>query len=82
MELCCEGLLVEFFNYQNRRIIFIVQASDLTIYKTRSDFNSDDEYAMYIRDNITAGMRVRCCQTYEEVQMNDIGRVVKVSWCS
>lgn len=56
-----------------------MKGSDATVYKTRSDFSSDDDYAMYVRDNISVGMRVRCCQTYEEVLVNDVGRVVKVS---
>jgi hypothetical protein len=33
---------------------------------------------VYVRDNIATGMRVRCCQTYEEVREGDIGRIVKV----
>nr|CAD7602465.1 unnamed protein product [Timema genevievae] len=47
-------------------------------YNKRSDFLSNDEYAIYIRDNITEGMLVRCCKTYEEVHEGDIGRVLKV----
>ncbi|CAB0009589.1 unnamed protein product [Nesidiocoris tenuis] len=47
-------------------------------YNKRSDFLSNDEYAMYVRDNIAPGMFVRCCKSYEEVLENDIGRVVKV----
>ena len=47
-------------------------------YKTRADFLSADEYAVYVRDNIAINMRVRCCQAYEEVPENDVGRVVKV----
>ncbi|XP_023713900.1 E3 ubiquitin-protein ligase HERC2 [Cryptotermes secundus] len=49
-----------------------------TGYNQRSDFLSNDEYAMYIRDNITEGMLIRCCKTYEEVHEGDIGRVLKV----
>ncbi|KAJ8297784.1 hypothetical protein KUTeg_024315 [Tegillarca granosa] len=47
-------------------------------YKKRSDFLSNDEYAMYVRDNIQVGMSVRCCKTYEEVHESDIGKVVKL----
>lgn len=47
-------------------------------YHRRSDFLSNDEYAMYIRDNIQVGMLVRCCKTYEEVQMDDVGKVIKI----
>ena len=39
---------------------------------------SDDEYAMYVRDNIQLGMTVKCCRTYEEVHEGDIGKVIKV----
>ncbi|XP_015113813.1 E3 ubiquitin-protein ligase HERC2 [Diachasma alloeum] len=44
----------------------------------RSDFLSFDEYAMYVRDNVTVGMLVRCCKSYEEVEYGDIGQVVKI----
>ena len=37
-----------------------------------------DEYARYVRDNISMGMMVRCCEGYEEVRLGDIGRVMKV----
>lgn len=33
---------------------------------------------MYVRDNVEVGMLVRCCKSYEEVQLGDIGKVVKV----
>ncbi|XP_015606913.1 E3 ubiquitin-protein ligase HERC2 isoform X2 [Cephus cinctus] len=47
-------------------------------YMKRSDFLSVDEYAIYVRDNVTAGMLVRCCKTYEEVTYGDVGQVVKI----
>ncbi|XP_068082847.1 E3 ubiquitin-protein ligase HERC2 [Anabrus simplex] len=47
-------------------------------FNSRSDFLSNDEYAMYVRDNIVEGMLVRCCKTYEEVHEGDVGRVLKV----
>jgi E3 ubiquitin-protein ligase HERC2 len=47
-------------------------------YNQRSDFLSNDEYAMYIHDNIAEGMLIRCCKTYEEVHEGDVGRVLKV----
>ena len=50
------------------------------MFKKRSDFVSDDEYAMYVRDNIQLGMTVRCCRTYEEVHEGDVGKVIKVGW--
>jgi hypothetical protein len=57
---------------------FVLQAVSSTGYNQRSDFLSNDEYAMYIRDNIAEGMLIRCCKTYEEVHEGDIGRVLKV----
>ena len=56
------------------------------LYKKRTDFMNNDDYAMYVRDNIQVGMMVRCCRTYEEVHEGDIGKVIKVSkvmaiWC-
>jgi E3 ubiquitin-protein ligase HERC2 len=56
----------------------VSQAVSSTGYNQRSDFLSNDEYAMYIRDNIAEGMLIRCCKTYEEVHEGDIGRVLKV----
>ena len=40
---------------------------------------NNDDYAVYVRDNIQVGMMVRCCRTYEEVYEGDIGKVIKVS---
>ena len=48
-------------------------------YKRRAEFSNADDYAVYVRENILAGMKVRCCQTYEEVAEGDVGTVVKVS---
>ena len=48
------------------------------IFKKRADFQSNDEYACYVRDHIQTGMTVRCCRTYEEVHEGDIGRVTKL----
>lgn len=47
-------------------------------YMKRSDFLSVDEYATYVRDNISVGMLVRCCKTYEEVEYGDVGHVINV----
>jgi E3 ubiquitin-protein ligase HERC2 len=44
----------------------------------RSDFLSVDEYAIYVRDNVKAGMCVRCCKTYEEVEYGDVGQAMKI----
>ncbi|XP_044262446.1 E3 ubiquitin-protein ligase HERC2 isoform X2 [Tribolium madens] len=53
-------------------------SSQTQTYLRRSQFLSNDEYAMYVRDNVEVGMLVRCCKSYEEVQLGDIGKVVKV----
>ncbi len=37
------------------------------------------EYSRYVRDSISMGMMVRCCEGYEEVRLGDIGHVMKVS---
>ena len=47
-------------------------------FSKRTDFQSNDEYACYVRDQVQTGMMVRCCRTYEEVQEGDIGRVTKL----
>ncbi|POI20720.1 hypothetical protein CIB84_015534, partial [Bambusicola thoracicus] len=47
-------------------------------YKKRADFLSNDDYAVYVRENIQVGMMVRCCRTYEEVCEGDIGKVIKL----
>ncbi|KAJ8985747.1 hypothetical protein NQ317_014400 [Molorchus minor] len=47
-------------------------------YYRRSQFLSNDEYAMYVRDNVEVGMLVRCCKSYEEVQLGDIGKIIKI----
>lgn len=38
-------------------------------YRWRSCFASEDEYAQYLSDIITAGMTVRCCKAFEGVSM-------------
>ncbi|XP_043927990.1 E3 ubiquitin-protein ligase HERC2 [Protopterus annectens] len=47
-------------------------------YKKRADFLSNDDYAIYVRDNIQVGMMVKCCRTYEEVCEGDVGKVIKL----
>uniref|UniRef100_A0A182S6U0 DOC domain-containing protein n=1 Tax=Anopheles maculatus TaxID=74869 RepID=A0A182S6U0_9DIPT len=49
-----------------------------TMYKSREDFKSTDQYAMYVRGLICPGMLVRCCQEFEEIRKGDIGTVEKV----
>nr|XP_014343905.1 PREDICTED: E3 ubiquitin-protein ligase HERC2 [Latimeria chalumnae] len=47
-------------------------------YKKRVDFLSNDDYAVYVRENIQVGMMVRCCRTYEEICEGDVGKVIKL----
>lgn len=47
-------------------------------FSQRCDFLSNDEYAMYVRDNVEVGMLVRCCKSYEEIHVGDIGKVIKI----
>ena len=57
--------------------LFLCRSDDKN-FKTREDYSSADDYAKYVRDNILAGMMVKCCEGYEEVRLGDIGRVMKV----
>lgn len=52
---------------------------DVVTYRRRVEFSDTDDYAVYIRENVSVGMKVRCCQSYEEVSEGDVGTVVKVS---
>ncbi|XP_017159836.1 E3 ubiquitin-protein ligase HERC2 isoform X1 [Poecilia reticulata] len=47
-------------------------------FKKRSDFQTNDDYAVYVRENIQVGMMVKCCRTYEEVYEGDVGKVIKL----
>uniref|UniRef100_T1IYS2 HECT-type E3 ubiquitin transferase n=1 Tax=Strigamia maritima TaxID=126957 RepID=T1IYS2_STRMM len=47
-------------------------------FRKRSDFQTNDDYAAYVREHIQPGMIVRCCRTYEDVHEGDVGRVVKL----
>ncbi|XP_061894415.1 E3 ubiquitin-protein ligase HERC2-like [Entelurus aequoreus] len=47
-------------------------------FKKRSDFLSNDDYAVYVRENIQVGMMVKCCRAYEEVYDGDTGKVIKL----
>ncbi|XP_062306104.1 E3 ubiquitin-protein ligase HERC2 [Osmerus eperlanus] len=47
-------------------------------FKKRSDFQSNDDYAVYMREHIQVGMIVKCCRTYEEVYEGDVGKVIKL----
>lgn len=52
--------------------------TNIVTYYQRNDFLSNDEYAMYVRDNVEVGMLVRCCKSYEEVHCGDIGKIIKI----
>uniref|UniRef100_A0A1B0AIV8 HECT-type E3 ubiquitin transferase n=1 Tax=Glossina pallidipes TaxID=7398 RepID=A0A1B0AIV8_GLOPL len=47
-------------------------------FESRKDFQSADQYAMYVRGLVTPGMIVRCCLDFEEIKKGDIGTVLKV----
>ncbi|XP_037823677.1 probable E3 ubiquitin-protein ligase HERC2 [Lucilia sericata] len=47
-------------------------------YETRQDFQTADQYAMYVRGLVCPGMIVRCCRDFEEIKKGDIGTVLKV----
>lgn len=47
-------------------------------FKKRSDFQSNDEYALYVRSHIQVGMMIKCCRTYEDVHEGDVGKVIKL----
>ncbi|XP_065364219.1 probable E3 ubiquitin-protein ligase HERC2 [Calliphora vicina] len=47
-------------------------------YESRLDFETADQYAMYVRGLVCPGMIVRCCRNFEELKRGDIGTVLKV----
>ena len=49
-----------------------------SFFKTRQDFVTNGDYAMYVRDNIRVGMKVKCCKSFEEVHEGDTGTAVKL----
>ncbi|XP_067368465.1 E3 ubiquitin-protein ligase HERC2 isoform X5 [Channa argus] len=55
-----------------------VVVTESQTFKKRSDFQSNDDYAVYVRENIQVGMMVKCCRTYEEVYDGDVGKVIKL----
>ncbi|KAB5583793.1 hypothetical protein PHYPO_G00099730 [Pangasianodon hypophthalmus] len=55
-----------------------VVVTESQTFKKRSDFQSNDDYAVYVRENIQVGMMVKCCRTYEEVYEGDVGKVIKL----
>ncbi|TSK42064.1 E3 ubiquitin-protein ligase HERC2 [Bagarius yarrelli] len=55
-----------------------VVVTESQTFKKRSDFQSNDDYAVYVRENVQVGMMVRCCRTYEEVYEGDVGKVIKL----
>jgi len=51
----------------------------MTKYSKRQDFQTEDQYAMYVRETICPGMVVKCCKDFEEIKKGDIGTVLKVN---
>uniref|UniRef100_A0A6B2EBN7 HECT-type E3 ubiquitin transferase n=1 Tax=Phlebotomus kandelakii TaxID=1109342 RepID=A0A6B2EBN7_9DIPT len=47
-------------------------------YALREDFKTADQYAIYVRGNVSPGMTVRCIRDFEEIRVGDIGTVLKV----
>ena len=47
-------------------------------FKTRQDFVTNGDYAIYVREHIQVGMQVKCCKTFEEVYEGDVGTAVKL----
>ncbi|KAK7097783.1 E3 ubiquitin-protein ligase HERC2-like isoform X3 [Littorina saxatilis] len=66
----------ELDSYESNAPVEIIGGTAL--YKKKTDFMNNDDYAVYVRDNIQVGMMVRCCKTYEEVHEGDIGKVLKL----
>lgn len=44
----------------------------------KEDFQTDDQYALYVRENVKLGMVVKCCCNFEEINVGDTGNVIKV----
>uniref|UniRef100_A0AAY4E4M2 E3 ubiquitin-protein ligase HERC2 n=1 Tax=Denticeps clupeoides TaxID=299321 RepID=A0AAY4E4M2_9TELE len=59
-------------------IAYKIVVTESQTFKKRSDFQSNDDYAVYVRENIQVGMMVKCCRTYEEVYEGDVGKVIKL----
>ncbi|XP_076870833.1 LOW QUALITY PROTEIN: E3 ubiquitin-protein ligase HERC2 [Brachyhypopomus gauderio] len=55
-----------------------VVVTESQTFKKRTDFQSNDDYAVYVRENVQVGMMVKCCRTYEEVYEGDVGKVIKL----
>lgn len=47
-------------------------------YEVNKQFLSADQYAMYVRGLVCPGVKVRCCQNFEEIKKGDFGEVLKV----
>ena len=48
-------------------------------YKSPADFTTKAEYAEYVKENVSVGSSVECCEAYEHVKVGDSGKVTKVS---
>lgn len=47
-------------------------------YATIKNFETIDQYALYVRGHVKIGMVVRCCKDFEEIRCGDIGTVLQV----
>ncbi|XP_030381589.1 probable E3 ubiquitin-protein ligase HERC2 [Scaptodrosophila lebanonensis] len=47
-------------------------------FETRKDFQTADQYALYVRGLVCPGMTVRCCRDFEEIKKGDMGTVLIV----
>lgn len=65
-------------SYLDEKLLFILCTLLQTKYASRDDFQSADQYAMYVRSTVTPGMLVRCCHDFEDIRKGDIGTVLKV----
>lgn len=54
------------------------QQEKQTKFARRDDFKIADQYAVYVRSHICAGMIVRCCRDFEEIKCGDVGIVLRI----
>lgn len=65
---CSENLNSSSLSQQEKQVKFA----------KRDDFKIADQYAVYVRSHICAGMIVRCCRDFEEIKCGDIGIVLRI----
>ena len=44
-----------------------------------SDFSNEYSYSDYVKENVTIGMSVECCKNFLDLEVGDIGVVVKIN---